>query len=149
MTFSVSAFMFVAAITGMVGTDGLGRPFTDDEKRRFAALLREHDYPGAHLVALRFAFRLTRVRARAQELVRRAELRLVRVGWDPKDVALASRLCRLVWSEWTHATGETDKTRRAEDTFLRDHAESSPTASPSPEHQVTERDAERDAEGMA
>ena len=80
----------------MLGTDRLGRPLTDEEKRRFGALLREHDYPGARLVALRFAYRLTEGRASARDLMGRVDLRLVRLGWDPKEVALRSRLCRLV-----------------------------------------------------
>jgi len=42
--FAVTAFLAIGAV---LGTDRLGRAFTDDEKKRFGALLREHDYPGA------------------------------------------------------------------------------------------------------
>ena len=36
-------------LVAYAGTERLGRPLTDDEKKRFSALLREHDYPGARL----------------------------------------------------------------------------------------------------
>jgi hypothetical protein len=110
----------VAMVVAYAGTERLGRPLTDDEKKRFGALLREHDYPGARLVALHFAYKLTRSIGRAQELMGRVNLRLVRFGWDPAEVALVKRLCRLVWSEWTHALGDTEKGRRVEEAFLRD-----------------------------
>ena len=45
---------------------------------------------------------------------------LVRLGWDPAEVYLFRRLCRLVWSEWTHAIGESDSARKAEEGFLRE-----------------------------
>ena len=108
-------FLLVAAI----GTDTLGRPLTDEEKKSFGALLREHDYPGMRLVALRFAYKLTKNRVRAQDLMGRADLRLVRSGWDPAKVTLVSCLCRLVWSEWTNERTETATTRKAEQGFMR------------------------------
>ncbi len=83
-------------------------------------LLREHDYPGMRLVALRFAYKLTRSRTRAQDLTGRADLRLVRQGWDPGRVSLVKALCRNVWSEWTHAHEETKAARRAEQGYLRE-----------------------------
>jgi len=110
-------FLLAAAV---VGTDRLGRPLTDEEKKRFGALLREHDYPGARLVALRFAYKLARSRQRAQDLMGRADLRLVRSGWDPREVPLVKRLCRLVWSEWTHAAAEGEPARKAEEGFVRE-----------------------------
>ena len=103
-----------------MGTDALGRPLTDDEKKRFGALLREHDYPGARLVALRFAYKLTHGLVRAQDLMGRADLRLVRSGWDPHEVPLVKRLCRLVWSEWTNAGSESETARKAEEGFVRE-----------------------------
>ena len=42
----LAALFLLAAV---VGTDRLGRPLTDEEKRHFGALLREHDYPGCLL----------------------------------------------------------------------------------------------------
>jgi hypothetical protein len=111
------ALLLLAAV---VGTDRLGRPLTDEEKKRFGALLREHDYPGARLVALRFAYKLTGSRVRAQDLMGRADLRLVRSGWHPREVALVKRLCRLVWSEWTHAAVESETARKAEEGFVRE-----------------------------
>jgi hypothetical protein len=115
--FPVAAlFLLVTAI----GTDTLGRPLTDEEKKRFGALLREHDYPGMRLVALRFAYKLTKNRVRAQDLMGRADLRLVRSGWDPAKVTLVSCLCRLVWSEWTNERTETATTRKAEQGFMRE-----------------------------
>jgi hypothetical protein len=110
----------LAMLVAYAGTERLGRPLTDDEKKRFGALLREHDYPGAGLVALHFAYKLTRSIRRAQDLMGRVDIRLVRFGWDPAEVALVRRLCRLVWSEWTHAVGDTEKARKAEEGFLRD-----------------------------
>jgi len=104
----------------VVGTDALGRPFTDAEKRRFGALLRAHDYPGAHLTALRFAAKLGRSPQHARDLVGRAELRLMRSGWNASKVSLVGALCRLVWSEWTHAIEEMETARRAEEGFLRE-----------------------------
>ena len=114
------ALTTVVAVVAFVGTERLGRPLTDDEKKRFGALLREHDYPGARLLALRFAYKLTHGIGRAQELMGRVDLRLVRFGWDPAEVPLKSCLCRLVWSEWTHGAGGTEKARKAEEVYLRD-----------------------------
>jgi hypothetical protein len=151
MLLSVSAFAvaFAVAMAAMIGTDTLGRPLTNDEKRRFGRLLREHNYPDARIIALRFAYRLTRARTRAQDLMGRVDLRLVRLGWDPKEVSLERRLCRLVWSEWTHAVGETDKARQAEETFLRERKLSGAAAARSVEEQVTERTARDDAQALA
>jgi hypothetical protein len=50
----------------------------------------------------------------------RVNLRFMRWGWDPNRVPLVRALCRLVWSEHTHATEETDVARRAEEAFLRE-----------------------------
>ncbi len=124
-------------LAAYVGTERLGRPLTDDEKKRFGALLREHDYPGARLVALRFAYKLTHSQGRAQELMGRVALRLVRFGWDPADVSLVRRLCRLVWSEWTHAVGDTEKARNAEEGYLRElEATEGPAVAPSTEQRA-------------
>jgi hypothetical protein len=111
----LASLLFLAVV---LGTERLGRPLTDEEKKRFGALLRAHDYPGARLIALRFAFKLTVNRGGAQDLMGRADLRLVRFGWDPSEASLVARLCRLVWSEWTHATEETDAARRAAKGYL-------------------------------
>jgi hypothetical protein len=102
-----------------VGTDRLGRPFTDEEKARASKLLREHDFAGACMIALRFAHKKTRSLQAAQDLLARACLRLVRKGWDPDEVPLVRRMCRLVWSEWTHEVEESIAARRAEEMFLR------------------------------
>ncbi|MGH7439564.1 MAG: hypothetical protein ACRENE_28070 [Polyangiaceae bacterium] len=114
----LAALLLVA--TAMIGTDALGRPLTDEEKKRFGRLLLEADYPGVRLVALRFAYKLTRNRQRAQDLMGRADLRLVRSGWNPAKVDLIRCLCRLVWSEWTHATSETETARKAVEGFCRE-----------------------------
>jgi hypothetical protein len=111
----LTAILFLGAV---LGTDHLARPLSDEEKQRFGALLREHDYPGQRLVALRFAYKLTRNRSRAQDLMGRVDLRLVRSGWNPAAVSLVRYLCRLVWSEWTHDSAESDKARRAEKGFF-------------------------------
>src|SRR5260370_16333299 len=75
----------VLMIVAVPGTDRLGRPLTDEEKKRLGALLRQHDYPGARLVALRFAYKLTRSRTRAQDLMGRVDLRLGPQGRDPSE----------------------------------------------------------------
>jgi hypothetical protein len=111
----------------IVGTDKLGRAFTDDERKVFSALLREHDFVGACLIALRFAFKLRHAIAAAQDLLGRAKLRLVRQGWDPNEVPLVKVLCRFVWSEHTHQLEETAAARRAEEVFLRDQESSAPS----------------------
>jgi hypothetical protein len=69
---------------------------------------------------MRFALKLTRSVQRAQDLMGRADLRLVRSGWDPAKVDLVRCLCRLVWSEWTHAASETAAAQKAEEAFLRE-----------------------------
>lgn len=114
----LSAFLFLAA--SVIGTDRLGRPLSDEERKVFGALLRDHDYPSQRLIALRFAYKLTRSEQRSQDLMARADLRLVRFGWDPAEVALAKRLCRLVWSEWTNERSETAASKKGEDGYLRE-----------------------------
>jgi hypothetical protein len=111
--------LLVLAVAAL-GTDHLGRALTDDEKKRFGALLREHDYPGKRLIALRFAYKLTRSLTRAKDLMGRADLRLVRSGWDPARVDLERALCRLVWSEWTHELEAKETAERAAEGFLRE-----------------------------
>ena len=75
-----------------VGTDRLGRPLTNAESARLAGVLRANDFVGASSVALRFAFKKTKSQGRAQDLLGRANLRLVRRGWDPRDVTLVKRM---------------------------------------------------------
>jgi len=137
--------MAVVTILAVLGTDRLGRPLTDEEKKRFGALLREHDYPGARLVALRFALKLTRARLRAQDLMGRVDVRLVRTGWDPAEVSLVRRLCRLVWSEWTHAIEETEAARKAEEGFLREMQVTEGLAIPSAEQRAAEYETRTEA----
>lgn len=105
-----------------LGTDRVKRPLTNAERDALAKLLRKHDFVGASMVALRFANRLTRSRERARDLMGRTNERLVRWGWDPNAVPLVKRLCRLVWSEYTHQQEETALARRAEEAFLREEA---------------------------
>ena len=115
-----------------LGTDRLKRALTNPERDHLAKILRKHDYVGACLIALRFAYKLTRGQERARDLMGRVNLRLVRRGWDPNEVTLVKRLCRLVWSEYTNQMHEDDVTRRAEEAFLREQAIDAelPTAAP-------------------
>jgi hypothetical protein len=136
-------------MVAVVGTERLGRPFTDEESKRFGALLREHDYPGVRLIALRFAYKLTRSRERAQDLTGRVDERLVRLGWDPKAVPLNVLLCRLVWSEWTHETRETNAARRAAEGYLREIQTTGVVSVPSTEQQAAGVEAERAARAEA
>ena len=150
--------MSASAITSTgayAGTDRLGRSLTDEDKKRLAKLLRDHDFPGASLVALRFASKLARSREAAKDLLGRTNLRLVRWGWDPAEVPLVKRLCRLVWSELTHQKRETDAAKRAEQGFLRElevtegRVVASTRATPSTEERAIrlEQDREDDARG--
>lgn len=138
----------MSAITStgaFVGTDRLGRGLTNDENKQLARLLREHDFTGASMVALKFAYKLSRGRESARDLVGRTNLRLMRWGWDPADVSLVKRLCRLVWSEFTHQKRETAVARRAEEAFLREHGMDgrAEPRTPSAEDQVIRLEEER------
>jgi hypothetical protein len=147
---SVLSFALLAVLA-VIGTEVLGRPLTDDEKRRFGELLREHDYPGARLVALRYAYKLTQSRAAAMDLMGRVDLRLVRTGWDPREVALVKRLCRLVWSEQHHKEREDETARHAEQGFLRELEVTEGFVAPSIEHRAVaaETDASLRTKGQA
>jgi len=133
----------------LIGTDVLGRPLTADEKKHWDRVLRQHDFAGARRYALLFGQRLTRNVARAEDLVGRACLRLVRWGWDPGDVTLAKRLCRLVWSEWTHEKKEDARRRYAEEKFLAEMAVHEGTHSRSAEEYATQLEQEREDEEHA
>jgi hypothetical protein len=102
----------------VIGTDVLGRPFTVEEKAYFGRLLTKHGFAQARLAALKFAFRKTRNEAKANDVLGRALLRLVRQGWDPAEVPLKKRLIRLVWSEFTHEAGERRVQREAEGRYV-------------------------------
>jgi hypothetical protein len=106
--------------TRYVGTSELGRPLTPPEKKELASFLRNHDFTGACMVSLRFANKLTRTRSAAQDLQARAVDRFMRGGWDPSELTLAKRMCRLVWSEGTHEVREDKARRKAEEVFLRE-----------------------------
>jgi hypothetical protein len=101
-----------------LGTDRIGRPLTDAESKQLAQLLRKHGFKGANIVALRFAYKLARSKAGAEDLRGRTWLRFIRWGWDPNKVTLVRGLCRLVWSEHTHQVKETEKARTAEEAFI-------------------------------
>jgi hypothetical protein len=108
-----------AVAAAPVGADRVGRPLTEPEKERLGRLLLEHDYEGARLIARNFARKLTRGRvADAEDLMGRVDVRLFRQGWDPSEVTLVKRLCRLVWSEWTHEIESSIAAREAEERFL-------------------------------
>jgi DNA-directed RNA polymerase specialized sigma24 family protein len=104
----------------LLGTDRLGRPFTDAERDAFGRQLRAGGFHEARAYGKLFAWRLARSEAGAEDLVQRACLRLVRWGWDPAEVPLRARLVRLVWSEWTHEKRERKTRRGAEEGFLRE-----------------------------
>lgn len=139
----------LVTLIAVVGTERLGRPLTDDEKKRFGALLREHDYPGARLVALKFAVKLTRSKARARDLMGRVALRLVRFGWDSAAVSLKRCLCRLVWSEWTHALEDTERARKAEEGYFHELEAADRLAAASVEKQAISLEVARAARGSA
>lgn len=132
-----------------VGTDRLGRALTNEERKDLEKLLRAHDFNGARRRAILFGRRLTRSLASAEDLVGRACLRLVRWGWDPNKVSLDKRLCRLVWSEWTHEKSEDATRRKAEEGFLAEMAVHEGTSSRSPEDYAVRFEEERGEEEHA
>jgi hypothetical protein len=134
--------------TFYVGTDRLERPLTEPEKKDLSAVLRKHDFVGASLVSLRFAFTLRHSKPAAQDLQGRANLRLVRQGWDPGVITLVKCLCRFVWSEHTHEKRESATTRKAEETFLREQAIHHGDA-PSAEDPITRAETEEQEEARA
>ena len=133
----------------LIGTEVLGRALTADERKHWDKVLRQHDFNGARRYALLFGQRLTRNVAGAEDLVGRASLRLVRWGWDPSEVTLAKRLCRLVWSEWTHEKKEDRRRRKAEEKFLAEMAVHEGTHSRSTEEYTTQLGQEREDEEHA
>jgi hypothetical protein len=121
----------ITSSSNYLGTDRLKRALTNAERDQLQRVLGKHDFVGASMVALRFAYKLTRSREGARDLMGRVNVRLVCTGWDPNDVTLVKRLCRLVWSVYTHQERETDVARRAEEGFLREegiHGEQAPVA---------------------
>ena len=140
----------VLAMAAVIGTERLGRPLTDDEKKRFGKLLRDHDYPGARLIALRFANKLCGGRKRsALDLMGRVDLRLVRFGWDPSEVPLVRCLCRFVWSEWTHAASESVAARKAAEGFFHELEATEGISVPSAEKQAVAHEARTEARASA
>jgi hypothetical protein len=133
--------------TRYVGIIRLGRPLTDPEKRDLSALLHKHDFAGASLVSLRYAFKLRSNKLAARDLQGRAHLRLVRQGWDPGVVTLVRCLCRFVWSEHTHEEEESATRREATEVFLRE--EGLQQAVPSTEDRIAHLGAEEHEEARA
>ncbi|HSY22112.1 MAG TPA: hypothetical protein VK841_08365 [Polyangiaceae bacterium] len=113
----VMALVAIVAST-VLGTDRTRRAFTHEERRALGAELRKQDYEGARLIALRFAYRLMRDPAKARDVMDRVDSRLVRLGWDSAAISLPRHLCRLVWSQWTHAREVEGGTRLAEETYM-------------------------------
>ena len=132
-----------------VGTDRLGRPLTDEESRDLAKHLRAYDFVGACLVSLRYAFTLRRNKAAAQDLQGRANLRLIRQGWDWRIVTLVSCMCRFVWSEHHNMKSETAAARRAEEVFLQEEAIHQGGTTPSAETEALRIEAERKQDVIA
>ncbi|HEY2513993.1 MAG TPA: hypothetical protein VGI39_24165, partial [Polyangiaceae bacterium] len=134
----------------LVGTDTLGRPFTDAERRAADRLLARHGFASARLIALAFAQKKCRDRAMAEEVVLRAIERLVRTGWDPAEVSLVKRLNRLVFSEWTHEIAERKVRRESERRFAhRIWPTLEEQASPEVRRERQEEDAAREAAARA
>lgn len=131
--------------TMYVGTDRLERALTDVERKDLSTLLRKHDFVGASLIALRFAFTLRRSRPAAHDLQGRANLRFMRQGWDPSVVPLPKRLCRFVWCEHKNESRESAAARKAEEAFLREQSIHA-TAEPSVEERALRLEAERQEE---
>jgi hypothetical protein len=84
----------------------------------------------------------------AQDLQGRANLRLVRQGWDPSVVTLVKCLCRFVWSEHAHERRENATTRKAAETFLREQGIHQ-GAAPSAEDEITGVETDEQEEARA
>jgi hypothetical protein len=134
--------------TVYVGTNRLGRPLRAREGIALGSLLRKHDFVGASLVSLNFAFKLCRSRPVAQNLRDRAHVRLVEQGWDPGVVTLAKCLCRFIWSEHKNETRERGAARKVEEGFLREYGIEH-EAEPSAEDMAVRIEAERHEEVSA
>ncbi len=133
--------------TFYVGTERLGRALTREESKALDAVLRKYDFIAASLVALSFALKLRRGnRDAAEDLRGRANLRLVRLGWDPMVIALVKCLCRYVWSEHTNELRESATTRKAEENYLREQGIHAGTTSASPEDEAVRIQQEREDE---
>ena len=83
-----------------VGTDRLERPLTEPEKKDLSALLRKHDFVGASLVSLRFAFdsgqasSVATVERLRRPRLERAGARAAGATFEPpRRVATAVQLC--------------------------------------------------------
>ncbi len=131
-----------------VGTSNLERPLTAAEKKELASHLRKHKFADASLIALNFAFKLTRNQAAAQDLQGRAHVRLIEQGWDPNVVTLTKCLCRFVWSEHTHARREDATRREAERRFVHEQGISH-SAAPSVEDLAVRLETETEDEDHA
>jgi DNA-directed RNA polymerase specialized sigma24 family protein len=133
------------------GTDTLGRPYTDAERRALDRALVAHGFRAAHRAAVAFAYKKTHNPAHAEDIVGRVLLRLVRQGWDPAEVPLKVRLCRLVYSEWTHWLAERKAQREAERVFAHDLAlvENLDTMSAEDRREYEAREAAREAASEA
>jgi hypothetical protein len=142
----IALFAILAAV---LGTDRVGRAFTQEERRALGALLKAHDYAGARLIALRFALKLTHDRDRAGELVDRVDSRLVRLGWDPAAISLPRYLCRLVWSEWTHESNEENRRREVEGAYALERRIIDGDSTPSAEDQAIAAETKAGAEANA
>jgi hypothetical protein len=113
-----------------LGTNRIGRPLTDAESRRLDKLLIASGFRVVSVHAFRFALRLAKTKGRAEDVVSRANLRLVCTGWDPNVVSLQRRMLRLVWSEFTHDRREEVLGRRLEEEFLREQGIHGPVPPP-------------------
>jgi hypothetical protein len=133
------------------GTDTLDRPYTAAERRALDRALVAHGFHAAHRAAIAFAHKKTQNPAHAEEIVGRVLLRLVRQGWDPAEVPLKVRLCRLVFSEWTHWLAERKAQREAERVFAHDLAlvENLDTMSAEDRREYEAREAAREAASEA
>jgi hypothetical protein len=133
------------------GTDTLGRPYTAAERVALGKALVAHGFHAAHGAAIAFAYKKTHNPAHAEDIVGRVLLRLVRQGWDPAEVPLKVRLCRLVFSEWTHWLAERKAQREAERIFAHDLAliENPHTMSAEDRKEYEAREAAREAAAEA
>jgi len=127
----------------VLGTERLGRPYTDEERRQVQKALLKAGFHEARRAGLFFGLKLSRNAAMGEDLAQRAFERLVRLGWNPADVPLKERVVRLVWSEWTNELSERTKTRKAEAKYAHDMAVSEGDNAKSPEDYAARLEEER------
>jgi hypothetical protein len=121
-------------------SDAEGAEIPAERRRRFEALLIEHKIEEAYLVALAFAYDLTKSRHRARELAMRARSLLwERCSWNPANgPTLAIYLCGIVRSQRSHDAEKESTRSEYETAYAEEMAVRHAPTEPSPEEAALE-----------